>query len=392
MLFSNGKKDEVILILDVQSSLVRAALILEETGKKPYVLFIHNDAIPFQENSDSTLLIKATIEAVSRSIDEILRYLHTVGRANGPTLEGSRQIPWKISAVHYVLSSPWILSEAKRIAVQFPQQKIITNGMVFEMVRNEREKLAADVDAKNKVTVVEEKIFNVELNGYPISNWHGKSAISLDVSFVTSISGIRTVDRFKDICRHVVRAHNIHFHSSLLLQHIGLSQIFPERESYAIVHVHSEITDVVLVDKRSCIFFGTYPFGTKSILRAVAGESGTDLRTADSSINLQSSGIIDKKLDMNSSIVNKQYESWVDQLLKTVARAPIQFGPQLPIVVSAPERQNDFEQILKQKIPRSKVEALKIEEIITHATFDTTVDRLLMVGLYAIALGTLRPK
>src|ERR1035437_3481045 len=146
MIFSSRTKDELLLVLDIQSSVARSALVLVKVGANPNILFTRDVMIPHQDSGDSSKIVSATIKAATQAIDEAKKYLSSMkqGGAKGISL------PHKFSAVHYVLSSPWILSEAKRLDVTFDKQKIITQDLVSKMVRDERENMAAEVKAKEK--------------------------------------------------------------------------------------------------------------------------------------------------------------------------------------------------------------------------------------------------
>ena len=127
MLFSNKNRDDLILILDVQSSIVYGALVLLKTTEKPRILFTSNYNFLNQRVLSSTNMVKQTVKATTQTIDEVMRYFHSEKAA----AEGD--IPKKISAVHYVLSSPWILSEAKKIETTFDGEKVITDPMAVQI-------------------------------------------------------------------------------------------------------------------------------------------------------------------------------------------------------------------------------------------------------------------
>ena len=387
MLFFSRTKDELLLILDIQSSVARSALVLVKVGANPNILFTRDVVIPHQDSGDSSRLVSATIKAATQAVDEATKYLSSMKQSGAEGIS----LPRKVSAVHYVLSSPWILSEAKRLDVTFDKQKIITQDLVSKMVRDEREKMATEVRAKDKTTEVEEKIFGIELNGYHVSNWNGKTAENLSVSFVTSISGIRMVERFKEICAHMVNSRKIHFHSSLLLQHIGIGNIFPDKDTYAIVHVHGEITDIVEVEKRSCVFFGTYPIGTQTTLRSFSEASKMSLQTAESALNLHSSGAIDQGSSGNDGQIKIAYDLWMEQLDRSLKSGHLNHDGPISLIISASERQDDFTSLLTKRYPRMKVSTLSIDDVTSHVSYSRDAERSVMIGLYAIATNSLRP-
>ena len=110
-MFFSHKYGTLNLVLDLQSSVVRGALVEMREGKSPLVLFTYDVAIPYRSNSGSEYLIKATLNAVNEVINETLKHLHIRSSVE--------KIPKKISEINYVLSSPWIISQARTLSLVF---------------------------------------------------------------------------------------------------------------------------------------------------------------------------------------------------------------------------------------------------------------------------------
>ncbi len=365
MPFSSKPHESIILILDVQSSLSKGILFLQREGVQPEILFSHSSPIPFREGEKSDFIVRTAMKAVSESVQASLRYLHGVK-------EIDPEVPQKISAVHYVLSSPWMLSQAKKVTTALVNDKLVHKDMVMKVVADERAKM---VEGRKDVAVVEEKIFDIRLNGYPVADWHGKQADELSISFVTSVAGTKMIEKLKQACEHVVRTKDIHFHSSLLLQHIGFAHVYPENGPYTLVRVHGELTDIAGIDGDSCTFLGTYPIGTKTVLRSLAKAAGTDEHAAESMINMRASGASSDASgtagSAHAAALSRMHDSWLAQLedsLKTGALSPHQVAN---IVVSALEREKSFIRSLKERFTGSRVESMPVDD----------------ATLYAIALG-----
>jgi hypothetical protein len=228
MFFSNSKNGETVLILDIQSSIVRGSLVYIKEVGKPSVLFTYSVPVPFKRNTNSSYLIKTTMRAITETNDAILRFVYNNNL--------SKDIPKKISEVHYVLSSPWIISQAKTVYTKFEKDKTITVNYLEDMIDQEIEKI--DSSKKDEICIIEKKIFDVCLNGYSINNWKGKTTKELSTSFVISIAGKRTMERLTEACEHITSRRHVFFHSCLLLQHIGIHEVIPSRDNYTLVHVH----------------------------------------------------------------------------------------------------------------------------------------------------------
>src|SRR5579872_6693627 len=121
-LFSSKNPEKLILILDVQSSIVRGSLVLTKDGALPNVIFTYNANIPWKPHTDSSYLIKVTLKAVAETLDACVRSLHLA--------HASEHIPKKLTAIHFALSSPWIVSQAKTLTSNFSKESVVTKAYV----------------------------------------------------------------------------------------------------------------------------------------------------------------------------------------------------------------------------------------------------------------------
>ena len=328
-------------------------------------------------------MIKSTVKTITGIISELSENLYKL-REIAPDL------PKRIHSVHYVLSSPWILSESKSVGVTFDHPTAVTDQLIHNMINEEREKMSVEVKALGESFQIEEKIFDVKLNGYSVSNWIGKKVNALSVSFVTSISGTKMVERFIDMCMPIVKSRNVFFHSSLLLQYVSIGHIFPQKKSYTIVHVHGEITDIVVVKQHDCVFFGTYPIGTETILRSISREGNVGLDTASSMKTLSASGMLDDSLGNESQIVDVNHDIWLHQFQKVLEIGKQVFDDSIPVLLSVDEGSDDFSKALMRVFPNAKIESLTKGDLDSEVVYEPSCTRTSMNDFYVIALEKFR--
>ena len=202
------------MILDVQSSVVRGSLVLMTLSAKPIVVFTHNSNIPGKAQFDVNYLIKTTLAAVGETISSAEKYLNILKHEK--TL---KPLPHKISAIHYALLSPWIVSKAKVMSIDFDKKTKISSQYISGIIEKERSKMLPKSD--EPIELIEQKIFDVRLNGYSVSEWENRETDRLEVSFAVSMAGVRMIESFVRECRGVVSQSHVHFHSSLLLQQMA---------------------------------------------------------------------------------------------------------------------------------------------------------------------------
>jgi hypothetical protein len=382
-MFSSKQKTrpELVLILDVQSSLVRGALVLLSAAN-PEIIFSSECAIPFRVGTDSSFLIKAALKSVGEMTGLCLRYIHAARALKGSTL------PKKISAVHYVLSSPWLTSQARTLDVSFPRKTVVTRAYILGMI--EKQSNAGLAAAKDKYTVIEQKISDVRLNGYSIAAWEKKEATELSVSCVISIAGRRMSDLFVEACGHVVSGHHVFFHSSLVIQHIGIRLVMPERTSYTLIDIHGELTDITVVHQQSCVFFASIPVGSDTAVRNIAAVTRTDAGTAQSLVNLyMKKALDDANRDKGGQAVDAAGLAWVRELRKALEGSEYADHIPVPLLVPDVDHADFFVRSFDAAYADVAVEKLSVESLRPRVTFGRDAHSGYHVGLDAIAVNNL---
>lgn len=390
MLFAKHENEELVLILDVQSSVVRGSVVklngakesatpsTDSQASSPQVLFTCNSNIPYKRGTDSNYLIKTTLKAIKDAVEASLRHLHSLSEVNHKRL--------KITAVHYALSSPWTVSMAKSVSMTFPENREITKALVQKMVDDERAKIAPN--SGDDVKVIEEKVFDIRLNGYSVSAWEGMKAKDLEVSFTVGVAGSRMADRFVESVAHAVRADKVFFHSSLLLQQIGLQKAMPESDAYAMIYIHGELTDIAIVGKHASVFFGSFPWGVRTFIRKLAMSSGTDEHAADSLLALYTAKHLEGDDSKgNIAAIENLSKGWASEMKKLLAKAGETSLP-THFIVSAWAHDDFFLSILKADYPNTRLDLLALDDLLAHVKFEHGTERRRLTSLYAIAINS----
>jgi len=368
------------LILDVQSSIVRASLVLNPKGHVPMVIYTYSVDLAYKNHVTPSYLIKVTLRAITECIEATLQYIYHHSKTG--------KIPKHISDIHYVLSSPWILSKARNMSYTFPKATVVNKAHVLAKISENSDQLAPE-DA-SRVHVVEQKICDVRLNGYTVADWDGKATTQFDASYVTSIADIHMTKRFQDACGHAVSHRHVHFHSALLLQYVSMQYVKPDLEHYLLLHVHGEVTDVVIVNRLSCTFFGSYQMGIRNIVRKLALETKSNVQTAESLITLFVSEHMNPAHDQGSElIISNLREGWTNELHKLLTRADLASKMPVIAILSAGSHEDFFAQSLSRAYPHIKIEPLLLDDLKGHVSFDPSAEHLRMTGLYGIALQKL---
>jgi len=383
MFFSSQKKPHLVLLLDIQSSVVRGALVYFKPSATPEFIYTHTAPITFKADVSSSHLVQVTLEAVNQTIDVILRELSL---RNSSLVPGT--LPHTIGAVHYILSSPWIISQAKTLEISFPKEIKLTKHSLQPAITEERNKITGN--EADQLSVIEEKVFDIRVSGYSVPNWEGRKAKQVDISFVVSVAGSRVIERLREAVRRVTNTH-IEFHSSLLLQTIGIQKVLPHHSSYSLIHVHGELTDVVIIHKHSCIFFGSFPLGVYGLIRKLSKATKTDIHTAQSLLTLYMDGHLDPSHAASTQkIINEVSHLWMSELEKLLVQAGLSTPLPPETIISARSHDDYFMHILKKAKPASRPALLTFEDIQHHIHFARHTERLRILGLCALGIHSSR--
>jgi len=367
-----------MLILDVQSSLVRGSLVRLSAGTAPEIIFTHEQDIPYRPHGGSAYLIKVGLRAIEEAVGAALQCA-ALNRDSGAMA--------RIEAVHYVLSSPWIVSQAKTLSLSFPEDTEITQSLVSDAINKEQMKLTPGA-APGSFEIVERKAFDVRLNGYSVSSWQGKQARTVEISCVISMAGSQIAERFRHACARAVKPSRVSFHSSLLLQQMAISSVMPDRLSYTLIHIHGELTDVVVVEKGTCSFFGSYPSGVRTVIRKIAHTSKTEQQAAESLLTLYERSHLDGSLDRTASFIEDIGKGWSIDLSRLLEKAG--YSQPLPrdTIVSSRIHEGFFMRAFEAARPGSHTESLTTDELSSKVSYGPSVEHLRQAGLYAIALSS----
>ncbi|MDE1974979.1 MAG: hypothetical protein KGI49_00510 [Patescibacteria group bacterium] len=384
MFFFRKTSGKTILMIEIQSSLVRASLVWFRPDKHPYILYDGSRYVPHGHKAGNDRLVAGVLEAITESLDEAKRYYSSI--KNAGTFD---HIPRHISETHFILSSPWMISRARTVSVAFEHPTKITRRYVEGLLAAERRKIDPDETHDHNVSIIEEKILEVRLNGYPISDWKDREAARLDLSYAVTAGG-ETIDRFRRACSRISWRDSIYFHSSLLLEYAGISAMKPGERSYFIVNVHGKMTDMASIKEGVCVFFGSFPIGVRTIIKDVSSAMKTDMGTAESAISLY----IGEKFDEAHSgsiaeAVGKASSAWIREYAKMATEAGYSNGLPMKAMIYAKDHEDLFVEAIRRSYPTENPTVLSMDDVAEKVSFDPHAEQLRMVGLYATAIGSL---
>jgi cell division ATPase FtsA len=348
-----------MLIVEVQSSLARASVARVSPGMHAAeMLHSENAPIAYTPGGDTARYSDTAISAVRAAVDAALR-AHASLRAEDATIG-------QIDEVHFVLSSPWIVSQAKTVTMSFDRETAVTDSVIRKVLDDERRE-AGFTDASD-MAVVEEKVFDVKLNGYSVLSWKKKPARTIEISCSVSVGSASSMKRFREIVAHIPGGRHPVFHSSLLLQYMSLRGAHVSTGSHMLVHVHGELTDMVATRHGSCSFFGSYPIGANTVARTIGDEMHVDDRSAESLLSLYMSDHLEASNKARvAGAVEGVAGAWSRELARLWQTSGAASMPESVFLI-AHARGDLFHSCLTALYPRSDVRPLVVDMTATYAS------------------------
>jgi cell division ATPase FtsA len=260
-LFSTTKKhDKTLLVLDIGSASVCGALVTlaKDTQGKPTILHSLRRNFTVQKEVSFPTLLKSMEEALTVVV-------HTLLTKGGTT-------PQEICVF---LSSPWNASQTRVIRVKkntpfTVSEKFMKDIMNKEIALFEQAELASYGGDGDMPRMLETKTIALRLNGYTIQNPLGKKAKEVELTLFLSM-GVESVLKRIEACIGKEYPHTkVSFSTFLFTSFVVVRDLFPDTDSFMLVDIGGEITDVSIIKKDAVLESISFPQGRNSLIRAIA--------------------------------------------------------------------------------------------------------------------------
>ena len=280
------------LIIEIQSGIVRGAVSRIENNKISTIVQTLIVPIPRRAKTGSSQLINSMLKSLAEVAFELTNKYH-------------------ISSSHIILSSPWVISFSKTIKVKYDKETKITKKIIEDIIENGSDKKDFDKD----VIYIDKKIFEIKINGYSVTKYDDKSAKELDISFATVMSSENLLSKIRNTLRKGSGISKICFHSGLLLSYMSLRKKVIDMKNYAYIHVHSELTDIIIVKNDLCSYISSFPIGLSNLIREIGHSVKQNEAVANSNLTLFEEGkLYDTEKQKIQLIVDKYMKEWSSHL------------------------------------------------------------------------------
>lgn len=282
-IFSGAKKqDELVLVFDVGSTSVKAALFFMQKSGAPRIITSIREPILFEDKVEIDRFLFLTIQALETVVGEI------AAKGLGAP-----------SRIFCIFSSPWHISQTRIISLKKDTPFTFTSKLSDSLIQKELSVLKEEYVKKyahpeNALRLIELKNIKIMLNGYETTKPLGKSAKELEMTLFISMSEEQVCKKIEEtISKHfggVLINNPIKYSSFSMASFTIVRDLYINQENFLLINIGGEITDISMIKKNTLRESISFPLGINFMIRSVASKMNCTLDEAKSLISLFKDG------------------------------------------------------------------------------------------------------
>lgn len=268
------KKDKLVLVFDIKSSYVGAALFLARESGIPKIIFSTRESISIEKDIEANRFLALTL----KSLEIVVNRIFTAG------IGAPEQIFCVLSSLLYV-SQTRIVELKKNTPFVFTS-KLADSLIKKEISLFEEEHLEKHLNSETPLKLIELKNIKTMLNGYESSNPLNQKAKELEMTIFLSMGNEQILGKIKETIEKHFHLKEIKFSSFVLSSFAVIRDMYEKSENFLLINIGGEVTDMSIIKKNSLRESMSFPFGLNFMIRAVATNLGCSLGEAESYISL----------------------------------------------------------------------------------------------------------
>ncbi len=307
------KKEKLVAIFDIGSGSVGGAMVNIPLNKKeiPKIIKTVSNKIKTEEKID----FKSFINEMNFALHETAVQLYNK-KLGAP------------DEIYCFFSSPWYISETKTIMMMQEKAFIFTNDLADELIKKEVSNFTQVYKDKygnveDSAEIMEQHITSISLNGYPIEKPLGMKCQSVEMNMVISLSPKICLEKTKETLLKTFHRSKINFSSFTLATFFAIRDKYINENSYLLIDISGEITDVGIVTKGVLKAILSFPFGKKTFFRYMCTKLEIELRDAKELYQLYMDGNLSDEFKEKATPLFKSIEnSWGEAFSECINTLP----------------------------------------------------------------------
>ena len=205
---------------------------------------------------------------------------------------------------------------------------VFTTKIAEELLDKEIKAVVATQNKKaktlyNETEIMEYHIMDVSLNGYRIESPIGMKTKSVEMSLVISYSQKFFLDKIRKEIEKTFHQIPISFSSFIVASYLAVRDKYISPDSYLMLDVGGEVTEVGIVSKDILKASLSFPFGKKTLFKYICTKLEIELRDAQELFNLYSTGHLSAEKKSKVEPLFKSIEnSWSESFRQCISNLP----------------------------------------------------------------------
>ena len=248
-------KTKLLLALNVNASTVQAVVFLARKNGKPEITRTFQKVAAFPLKADFPVLLQGIKQALAEIFKEI-----------------GKSAP--IDGVFVSLSSSWYFAQPKIIKLRERENFELTEEILDQQLEKTISSVKEEFEkkfsvSKEELAVLESRLFKILLNGYQVFDFRNKKIKTAELYAYLTVAPLGLTEEIKKIAKENLGANNVHFHTSSFILFEKMREIFGWDESFLIVDVGEEITEVMIVKSGLIKEISSFSKGGNFIIRKI---------------------------------------------------------------------------------------------------------------------------
>ena len=300
-------KEELMLVFDIGSSSVGGALFYTQKSGAPKIIYSIREPVALENEINFDRFLASTVKSLEVVVNRIC-----MAKLGAP------------KKIYCVLSSPWYASQTRVVKLKKNtpfvfNQKLADSLIQKEILLFEEEHLNKYVHAKDKIRPIELKNMKTILNGYGTQKPLNQKATELEMTIFISMSPEQVLQKIENAIGKHFYSKDIKFSSFVMASFAVARDMFVHQESFLLIDIGGEITDISMVKKDILCSSISFPMGKNFIIRGVSSALNYSLDEAKSLISLYKDGHMapatEKKIE---PIINKLRTEWLKKFQESL--------------------------------------------------------------------------